>query len=49
MILNVYIRNHNVFVDAVENKNAETLRQAFHLNFDDVGKRYRRILVTLIF
>ena len=31
-------RNHNVFVDAVENKNAETLRQAFHLNFDDVGK-----------
>lgn len=31
-------RNHNVFVDAVENKNAETLRQAFHLNFDDIGK-----------
>lgn len=31
-------RNHNVFVEAVDNKDSDKLREAFHLNFDDVGK-----------
>ena len=31
-------RNHNVFVEAVDNKDSDKLRKAFHLNFDDVGK-----------
>ncbi|MBM6508008.1 GntR family transcriptional regulator [Staphylococcus pasteuri] len=31
-------RNHNFFVEAVDNKDSDKLREAFHLNFDDVGK-----------
>ncbi|WAE39883.1 GntR family transcriptional regulator [Staphylococcus pasteuri] len=31
-------RNHNVFVEAVDKKDSDKLREAFHLNFDDVGK-----------
>ena len=31
-------RNHQVFIDAIENYDSEKLREAFHLNFDDVGK-----------
>ncbi|WP_251517449.1 MULTISPECIES: GntR family transcriptional regulator [Staphylococcus] len=29
--------NHSVFIEAVEQQDPEKLRQAFHLNFDDVG------------
>ena len=31
-------RNHQVFIEAIEHYDAEKLREAFHLNFDDVGK-----------
>lgn len=31
-------RNHQVFIDAIEQYDSEKLREAFHLNFDDVGK-----------
>lgn len=31
-------QNHQVFIDAIEQYDAEKLREAFHLNFDDVGK-----------
>ena len=31
-------KNHQVFIDAVENDDASILRKAFHLNFDDVGE-----------
>lgn len=31
-------RNHHVYIEAVEQYNTGTLREAFHLNFDDVGK-----------
>ena len=31
-------RNHSVFIEAVEHYDTDTLREAFHLNFDDVGK-----------
>ncbi|MFF5514425.1 GntR family transcriptional regulator [Staphylococcus capitis] len=31
-------RNHQVFIEAIEYYDAEKLREAFHLNFDDVGK-----------
>lgn len=30
--------NHEVFIEAVENYDSATLKKAFHLNFDDVGK-----------
>ncbi|MGY3480068.1 GntR family transcriptional regulator [Staphylococcus cohnii] len=30
--------NHEVFIDAVATQNATKLREAFHLNFDDVGE-----------
>lgn len=30
--------NHEVFIDAVAAQNATKLREAFHLNFDDVGE-----------
>ncbi|EHJ08195.1 GntR family transcriptional regulator [Staphylococcus simiae] len=30
--------NHQVFIDAVEQYDAQILKEAFHLNFDDVGK-----------
>ena len=33
-----FIKNHQVFIDAVENDDASILRKAFHLNFDDVGE-----------
>lgn len=31
-------RNHQVFIEAIEHYDAEKLREAFYLNFDDVGK-----------
>ena len=31
-------RNHSIFIEAVERYDTDTLREAFHLNFDDVGK-----------
>lgn len=30
--------NHQVFIDAVEQYDSQILKEAFHLNFDDVGK-----------
>ncbi|PTK60611.1 GntR family transcriptional regulator [Staphylococcus nepalensis] len=30
--------NHEVFIDAIADKDATKLRNAFHLNFDDVGE-----------
>ncbi|WP_228481710.1 GntR family transcriptional regulator [Staphylococcus sp. GDY8P57P] len=30
--------NHNVFVEAIEHYDSAKLREAFHLNFDDVGE-----------
>lgn len=30
--------NHEVFIEAVEHKDTNKLRHAFHLNFDDVGE-----------
>ncbi|MCD2486748.1 GntR family transcriptional regulator, partial [Staphylococcus aureus] len=30
--------SHQVFVDAVEQYDSQILKEAFHLNFDDVGK-----------
>ncbi|HLR19369.1 MAG TPA: GntR family transcriptional regulator [Staphylococcus sp.] len=30
--------NHEVFIEAVANQDAAKLREAFHLNFDDVGE-----------
>ncbi len=30
--------NHQVFIDAVEQCDSQILKEAFHLNFDDVGK-----------
>src|SRR5699024_7626917 len=30
--------NHEVFIDAIADKDATILRNAFHLNFDDVGE-----------
>ena len=31
-------KNHEVFVEAIANQDAIKLREAFHLNFDDVGE-----------
>ncbi|RIP37255.1 GntR family transcriptional regulator [Staphylococcus gallinarum] len=31
-------KNHEVFVEAIANQDATRLREAFHLNFDDVGE-----------
>lgn len=31
-------RNHSIFIEVVERYDTDTLREAFHLNFDDVGK-----------
>ena len=31
-------RNHSIFIEAVERYDTDALREAFHLNFDDVGK-----------
>lgn len=31
-------RNHQVFIDAIEYCDVDKLKEAFHLNFDDVGK-----------
>ncbi|MBO3065414.1 MULTISPECIES: GntR family transcriptional regulator [Staphylococcus] len=30
-------QNHEVFIEAIANKDAHKLKEAFHLNFDDVG------------
>jgi len=30
--------NHEVFIEAIEHNDSDKLREAFHLNFDDVGK-----------
>ena len=30
--------NHSVFIDAIASYDTAKLREAFHLNFDDVGK-----------
>lgn len=30
--------NHEVFIEAVEQYDSTKLREAFHLNFDDVGE-----------
>ncbi|PNZ31783.1 gluconate operon transcriptional repressor [Staphylococcus petrasii] len=30
--------NHEVFIEAIEHHDSDKLREAFHLNFDDVGK-----------
>lgn len=31
-------KNHEVFIEAIANQDAMRLREAFHLNFDDVGE-----------
>ena len=31
-------RNHSIFIEAIERYDTDTLREAFHLNFDDVSK-----------
>ena len=35
---NAYIIIIKVFIDAVEQYDSQILKEAFHLNFDDVGK-----------
>ncbi|PHK49635.1 GntR family transcriptional regulator [Staphylococcus edaphicus] len=30
--------NHEIFIEAIEHKDAKKLKEAFHLNFDDVGE-----------
>ena len=33
------IHNHKVYIEAIENKDRNKMKEAFHLNFDDVDEQ----------
>src|SRR5699024_6847125 len=37
--IKINIHNHKVYIEAIENKDRNKMKEAFHLNFDDVDEQ----------